>query len=330
MFLRSLDIIKEISRNYITVNIKDGEIIFNRFTEKQMEAYSLNEAFKVRTASPSGVCLDFYTDSEYIKLKYSVKGKSRDWLYFDIYVNDTFTHSIGEHPVTSLEGQIDYYIPSEKGAMKRLTVYIPHLVDISLRDIELSDNSNIECIQCKEKSLLSVGDSITQGMNALHPSSAYPVQLARYLGMNLLNQGVGGYIFNKDSLDANLGYQPDIITIAYGTNDWGKYTNPDDFTGSVEGYMNKITEIYPKAEIYVITPIWRGDLNEIRPMGSFFSIQAIINDVCRKHPKIHVIDGLSLVPNMSEYYGDVKLHPNDIGFMHYTMGLLRHMSADLK
>ena len=43
-----------------------------------------------------------------------------------------------------------------------------------------------------------------------------PVQLARFFEMDLLNQGVGGYIFNARSLDEEISYQPDVVTVAYG------------------------------------------------------------------------------------------------------------------
>ena len=88
--------------------------------------------------------------------------------------------------------------------------------------------------------LVFIGDSITQGMDARGPASAYAVQLARVLDVELLNQGVGGHIFDLDALDDELPYHPDIITIAYGTNDWSRDTTREEISSRVERYLTRL------------------------------------------------------------------------------------------
>jgi hypothetical protein len=43
--------------------------------------------------------------------------------------------------------------------------------------------------------IVTFGDSITQGMDALYGSSLYSFQIAEGLNLNMINQGVGGYFF---------------------------------------------------------------------------------------------------------------------------------------
>lgn len=330
MVISSLETLKKISKNYLEADLKDGSLTFRRFTEKQLKAYNLNDALRIRSLCPAGVCFDFYTDSGFVKLKYLVKGKSRDWMYFDIYIDNVFTGSEGQNPVLEPEGELFCTIPGEKGRMSRVTIYLPHLVEIEIKAVELSDNARVEEAETGERCFLCAGDSITQGMSALYPSSSYPVQLARYFGASLLNHGVGGYIFNKESLDEELGYIPDVITIAYGTNDWNRYKTTEEFSQRVKEYMDKLTEIYPETNIFVITPIWRSDVAEAKTMGEFKCLGEIIGSICSAYARVEVIDGLTLVPNMPHYYGDATVHPSDEGFLHYSIGLIRRIEKYFK
>ena len=43
-------------------------------------------------------------------------------------------------------------------------------------------------------------------------------------------------------------------------------------------------------------------------------------------PNLHLIDGLSLVPNRSQYFAD-GLHPNDAGFTYYAANLAARLPA---
>ena len=67
---------------------------------------------------------------------------------------------------------------------------------------------------------LALGDSITQGMVAIRPSGIYPSLISERFGLGLINAGVGGIRFDSDEIDY-IGFEPDIITVALGCNDWG-------------------------------------------------------------------------------------------------------------
>jgi hypothetical protein len=140
--------------------------------------------------------------------------------------------------------------------------------------------------------------------------------------MALLNQGVGGHIFDPLSLDRDIPLHPDLITVAYGTNDWGRCGSLADFRGPMENYLHELRDIFPEATIFVITPIWRRDMGEAKPAGGFIEIGKSIRDVCSRLPSVHVVDGLELVPHFSSFFGDGRVHPTDEGFLHYSLNLL--------
>lgn len=316
---------KGIIKNHLGIE-RDGDFIKPiRFTKKQFAAYSLTEPLAVRSRCMAGICLDMITDSDFVRFDYVVKGIVRNWIYFDVFLNDVFVESIGSDQVDEGEYTFEYRVESkakEKNQKNRITIYLPYNIDLSMGNFRLAENAFISGIKPYDKTLLCLGDSITQGMDARHPSCIYPVLLSRFLKMELLNQGVGGYVFNSDSLDENFSLKPDIITVAYGTNDWSKCSSPEEFRHNCRDYMEKLVSLFPDIDIYVMTPFWREDLNEMRDAGSFYDLSDTIKDVCRAYPKVVVLDGLELIPHLPAYFGDKWVHPSDEGFKDIALNFL--------
>jgi len=260
---------------------------------------------------------------------------ARNFAYFDLYIDDVFVETIGAEPESSLPGTITFelcrmYLNRKVKGDKRkqkITIYLPHLADVRIKAIELEDGSVAEdcCNETKHmKTLLCLGDSITQGMTAKNPSSAYPVQLARILGMKMINHGIGGYVFNEESLDEEMDINPDLITVAYGINDWSRYNSIDYFRERCYNYFSKLTAIFPGAKIFAVTPIWCSSENEPKAMGYLCEIRKEIGQIACKFESVHVIGGLKMVPNRPDYFVD-GIHPNDLGFMHYSLNLLNEI-----
>ena len=79
----------------------------------------------------------------------------------------------------------------------------------------LDDGATIEGLYRKYK-MISFGDSITHGYDAIYPSLSYASQLAQNLDAEQLNKGIGGDIFFPALLDEKDAFEPDFITVAYG------------------------------------------------------------------------------------------------------------------
>ena len=78
---------------------------------------------------------------------------------------------------------------------------------------------------------------------------------------DLTNKGIGGDMVFPELVCEREANMPDLITVAYGTNDWGCRTQ-DEFLKKYTLFMQKLTEMYPKIPIYAITPVWRADWNK--------------------------------------------------------------------
>lgn len=300
-------------------------ILARRFTEKQLAFYaSVSQASYVRAAGCAGIRMDFITETPEISFAYETTAFCRDSLYFDIYENGVLC-GVAKEPDKSPSGRVVYrkHTPGKT----RITVYFPYTCDIALQDVSLGE---IEYVPDEKINYLALGDSITQGMDAKNSSFHYPAILARYFGWNYLNHGVGGFYFDPDSLDAELPFKPDIITVAYGTNDYhlisvGEKTY-EGVKKSVRAFFDKLIALYPQACIYVITPIWRAAEYENADIAS--GMQRIRSFLKKEATSRgwNVIDGEKLVSHDSGFFGDKVLHPNEIGFMEYAM----HMIPQIK
>jgi len=341
MFLNLLESgVKNYFRNvYDTKICDDGSLWPVRFSDKLFSVYGKDEGKRTRSYCPSGACIDLITDSAFLNLHISTLSFARDFAYFDLYIDDVFVETLGREPVKDLADKISFelnhrYINGKckgDGKKQRITIYLPQLVDIHIKCIEIEDGSNVEdCsnIAKQQKTLLCLGDSITQGMTAKRPSSTYPVQLSRKLGINMINHGIGGYVFDKKVLDEDMAIKPDIITVAYGINDWYQHSSIEYFREMCKGFFEKLIKIYPDAKIFTITPLWCNSEKEPKAMGYLSEIRREIEEITSYFEGVRVVDGLKVVPNMPEYFFD-GVHPNDEGFMHFSVNLLNEINIAL-
>ncbi len=306
--------------NSVQVKYEDNAVIPLRFSDRQLAVYSQQENWRQRSLSPAGIAIKVKTDASEVKINYEIKNLIRSQPQFDIYLDDTFSQSISA--ITEI-GRAVVSIPIPASTqMQELTIYLPHCAEFVIYEINFSAGATVKPVAQRKHNLLCLGDSITQGMDALYPSLTYPVQVAQFLKMNLLNQGVGGYIFDHSSLDSKLDYKPDLITVAYGTNDWGVAANKKEFETMCHNYLDTLSRIYQTTPIYVITPLWRKDHQERRPCGSFGELQQSITDIANNFSNIEVVDGLKLIPHQEQFFSDRSLHPSDTGFLYLSLALL--------
>ncbi len=318
-------------KNAIEIKEYEDGVVPLRFTQKQLDVYGAKAIFQIRSHCPAGVYLDFYTDASFIEIEVLIEGNIRSWMVMDIHVDGCFVDS--QRTVLNDPTQherIVYNFPLNHSDLRRVSIYLSQYVQLKIVDIRFSENAVVEAVPLYNKNLLCLGDSITQGVEAMHPSSTYPILLSQYLDMNLLNQGVGGYYFDADSLDERLPYKPDLITVAYGTNDWGLSGSLAEFHDKCAGFFAKLHAIYPFVPKFVITPLWRSDVNTDRNAGALFDIIHTIRGIAGANPNVTLINGMELVPHLDGFFGPqevTKLHPNDAGFARMAMQLAKRILA---
>ena len=329
---------RNITLGCATVAEEMGKIRFHRFTEQEELFYKLRDeafgrSFRYRCSAPAGVRLCFETNSKDLKITV-VTGyaTSRSYFSFDVFENgsllgylDNFKDENLLENYTEQEfilGKYEKRFILSEGRSK-ITIYFPWSVVVDDIEIELDDGAEIEPIKPKKK-LLVYGDSITQGYDATRPSHRYAARIANFLGAEEINKAIGGEIFVHKLVQDKLDFDPDYITVAYGTNDWST-TEGKDFYQNVRSFFTSLCQHYPSTPVFAITPIWRANYEEFKPFGDFFSVENIIREATFDLCNIHVISGFDLVGHDKKLFADLRLHPRDAGFHEYYENLSKRI-----
>lgn len=316
----------KIIHNVLSYSVDEqGSLHFHKFTEAQRQVYArMSPDWDLKTQVSASVTFDFVTDSRYITLEFDLSpGTSQRWGSFDLYVDGVFCAS--EYARDLGLKRVEFALPE---GQHRVTVYLPWSVQTVVHGVDLSDGASVISVEKKCK-LLCFGDSITQGFITRFTSLSYVNQIARALDAEVINQGIGGYHFNEASLDETIGsYGPDIITVAYGTNDYSLYETVEAFAQRSEKYINKLAALFPNAKILGILPIYRNDqLYQERKRSLDYGMEDI-REVLRSQYEA-LPNGFALeqtgIPHISQVYAPDFLHPNEWGFSIMSQGIIQKL-----
>lgn len=324
----NLEQIKAITKGAVEVTEEKGWFHFHRFTSAQRELYrSLRPQFNDKILATAGIRLSFETDSEFLRFDYILRiGSSRHYGYFDVYENGVLKHHFGDEVAEVLEGRGEVSLTP---GIKKLEVHFPWSSIAELGNVELSDGAYVGATK-KARRVIAFGDSITQGYSAIYPSLTYMSRLTDMLDAECFNKAIGGDKFFPELADSPDPVEPDLITVAYGTNDWSGCPREEAEEKCRKFYRNLAIR-YPNARIFAITPIWRKNSDKITKFGAPLSAMAeMIASVCAELPNVTVIRGDGFVPWLEEFYEDLRLHPNDMGFDFYARNLYNALIPHLK
>jgi len=326
--------LREIATGAVRVEEEDGGIRFYRFTKEQEELYERTcNYFYKKTLTTAGIKLLFKTNSEKLFLdilvEWGARGVPYHYFSIDIFADgktvgylDNFSDMM---PLP--QDYTDAHCPFGEfsksfdlgSGTKLLCIHLPWSVKNLIKEISIDDGAFIEPVK-PQKKLLAFGDSITHGYDALRPSNRYISKLAEMLGAEEYNKAIGGEAFFPELAELKDSFEPDYITVAYGTNDWNG-TDEKTLKKNSKAFYENISKIYPHSKIFAITPIWRKDMHEERECGAFEDVEKHIKEAVKGIKNIVVISGFNFVPKEEKYYADLRLHPNDEGFSHYYKNL---------
>lgn len=302
------------------VEEQENSIRFYRFTKAQQNMYfqANPEDFYKKTFATAGVRLCFTTNSAYVRLHYRMtKASSRNFGWFDLYENGVLVAHFGGDITEPLEGSEEILLSAGE---KKVELYFPWSAAGEILSMELEDGAVFRPVE-KKRTMIAFGDSITQGYDAIYPSRTYQNRIADLLDANCMNKGIGGERFVPALLDSDENIKPDLITVAYGTNDWSR-REPGYYEQNCRSFFSKLTARYPEAKIIAITPIWRADNTKETPFGApLCEAVKLVTRICSEFDGVTVIHGGSFTPRLGEFYSDGYLHPTDMGFDFYAENL---------
>ena len=313
----------------------ENGVCLYRFTEEQEELYKqVSEDFYKKTFATAGIKLWFETDSDTLLLRVSVRmASSRQYFSIDVMVNgepvgylDNFSDIKIPQAYTTIRcprGEFSKHFTLGEGT-KQVCIYLPWSMAVEIQELSLDDGAFIKPIRVAKK-MLAFGDSITQGYDALRPSNRYVAKLAETLDAEEVNKGIGAERFFPALAEIREPFEPDYITVAYGTNDWSIGSGEMEFKEKCQAFYAALSRNYPNSRIFAITPIWRKDYTTEKKFGSFDKVSEDIENIVKEFENITCIHGFEFVPHDEKYFADLRLHPNDEGFEEYYQSLYREI-----
>lgn len=323
--------IKNIATGWVDAEELGGSVCLYRLTKEQRDLYkSISDDFYDKARASSGIKLRFKTDSESLFIKISPsRGSSRMYFSADVlsdgkvigYLDNFSDVKLPEcyAPVQLPLDPVGKLFSLGKGT-KEICVHLPWSRQTTIDEISLDDGATLEPVKPSKK-LLVFGDSITQGYDALRSSNRYASRTAEALDAEEINKAIGGEVFRPAFSALKDDFDPHYITVAYGTNDWNVVSYPD-FERNCKGFFEALVKNYPVSKIFAITPIWREEITQSNDRWPFEKVAECIENFAEKYDNVTVIDGFDLVPHQPEYFGDLRLHPNDKGFDFYYNNLI--------
>ncbi len=329
MMQLSFDQIRHITVGSVKTVQTESGISFSKCTDRQIAAfYRLRESLGKNAEATTGVRLDFETDSKQMELELSrgarveicLNGVLRYWFDCNALRKEKKTISV---PLDSVFG--------EPRAVTRVTIYLPsHGEGGVLRFLRLDDGAMVRRPKYRCR-LLFIGDSITQGWNSGWDCMSFANSISRFLDAESVVQGVGGAFYAETTFDEELPFVPDVVLIAYGTNDFYFFSSLEELREHCAAYLKCVRSVYAEKGIpvFVLLPIWRADRFGDSAVGNFVAVRQLYAEEARKRG-LHVIDTADFVPPMSDFFADQVLHPNAVGFGWYTQGILKELLPHLE
>lgn len=297
-----------------------------RHTDRQCEYYrgvNYGVLMREKALMTAGVTLEFDTDAPRITLNYRIadgypNGDRTRNSSLDVYVNNVLTaqETLAISPADAPREAV-FTLGEGK---KRVQIWLPHTFICEIGDILLPAGAYLSPAPQRARKILFLGDSITQGIGAEYAAMGYAMQAARRLDCEAVNQSIAALRFESESMDC-AGFMPDLISVAYGTNDWSHRVDRDDYDAYADAFFARMNALYPNVPVAVLSPVkrCRGESDQPADRPNLYKeseLFAALQKACAPYPQMRAFDGWTLMPHTAPFFAD-GLHPNDLGASAY-------------
>ena len=311
----NVETIKSLTVGAIKVWEESDGVHFAEMTEKQIKGfYEVSQTLGQRAETTTGIRLDFETNSSYLAFTPLTDGK------YEVKVDGLLTLDLAK------QGEKSTVNLPKDGKEHRVTLHLPSHVIGGFASVEIEDGATAKR-HVFDRKILFIGDSITQGWNSVYDTMSYAYQTSEKLNADSIIQGTGGAMYNVKTFDKVEGYNPDIVIVAYGTNDSNHVNTLEELKKNCMDYLVEVKKAYSSSKIFVITPIYRISNDEIKPYGDVKLAGKQIQEVAESLG-LEVIDGQKMIPHFETFMAD-NVHPNALGFSVYANNLVEALKSKM-
>ena len=207
-------------------------------------------------------------------------------------------------------------LPGMGGASTHhVSIWLPCLGGCEVRSV-MGDGTFIEPVT-ERGQLLVLGDSIAQGYVTCDPGLAWPCRLAAQHGLDLLNQGVGGQVFQPGTLVGMAGaVRPEHIVVEFGANYRFEPCQAGRVEQEVRTYLYEVAAAWPEVPTWVMTTLPYTEVAyPNHPRSCFAEVDGIIRRCAARHGSMRVVDGSALLDagDLARLLADGSDHPGAAG-----------------
>ena len=315
-----------------------------RFSADQMRAMGSCQAwhpglYRQMGRATAGVCLEFTTDSSEVAVEVHLDGEpvgTREVLRYVDARGEARMHDglscevdgrpLGVHVPAPGDAQVTFTLddpsaaPAEgimqlpgMGDTHHVRVWLPCLRGCTLRSV-MGNGSLVEPVK-KRRDLLVLGDSIAQGFVVDDPALAWPTLLAAGLGLDVVNQGVGGQVFQPGTLYGLAPtIDPAVIVVALGANYRYEPCRERLVTRDVRSFLEQVARLWEDVPTWVATPLWHDeDAWPSHRMSCFEVVPRLIRAQASRFGGMRVVDGAGLLDPDAALMADGFEHPGPAG-----------------
>ena len=200
-------------------------------------------------------------------------------------------------------------------ATHRVCVWLPCLTGCEVRGV-WGDGTFIEPV-ADVGQLLVLGDSISQGYVTCDPGLNWPNRIAGRLGLELVNQGVGGQVFQPGTLvGMAAAARPEQVIVEFGANYRFEPCQASRVEQEVRTYLYEVASAWPEVPTWVLTPLPHTELAyPTHDHSCFGQVEGIIRRCASRHANMRVVDGMTLLDqaDLPRLLADDSDHPGPAG-----------------
>jgi hypothetical protein len=215
------------------------------------------------------------------------------------------------------------------GSPHNVRIWLPCLRGCTIGRI-WGDGTTMEPVASRQQ-LLIFGDSISQGFVAGNPALSWPSLLAKKLGFDVVNQGIGGQVFQPTTLPG-LARTIELaaIIVEFGANYRYERCSRQEVARDIRIYLEELSQLWADVPCWVLTPLWHNEnVWPTNPASCFSDVPAVIAESTKVHPAMHLVEGTDLLDSDSTFFADGFEHPNAAGSEQIATRLAKIMKPAL-
>ncbi len=327
----------------------DGRTRPSRFLPGQLRALASVRAwhpgyYRQLAACTSGIALEFTTDASRAMVEVTLDEPPRGTRSVIADVRSWGQVPAGPYDGVSAEvdgRRLPLVLPDERGGVSwdlddpegvpsvgqrrlpgmgephHVRVWLPCFTSCLLGHVR-ADGTYLESVGPRA-ALLVLGDSIAQGYVALDPGRSWPALLARRLNLDLVNQGVGGQVFQPGTLQGLAAHlKPEAIIVELGENYRYEPCRASYVERDVRDFLDELSSAFPEVPTWVLTTL--PHLEErypTHPKSCFSAVDDLIRAAAASHSQMRVVEGSTLLDReperLAELLADGSDHPGPTG-----------------